>query len=225
MKIIKKIQALAIAAVLVAGLASCSETSGTPEEFPDWKNTNEAYIDKAYAEAKALADGGDGAWKVLPSWSLEADKATHSYDHVLVNVLNAGTGSGCPLYTDSVKVHYRGHLLPTASYSAGYVFDQSWTGDYQPATMVPVKFRVGDLVNGFTTALMQMHIGDRWMVTLPYQLGYGTTSSSSIPAYSTLFFDVTLVAYYRANSTTKYVRGKDGRVRTVTEKRGEWIYE
>ena len=43
-----------------------------------------------------------------------------------------------------------------------------------------------------------MHIGDRWKVYIPYQLAYGKTNNGTIPAYSTLVFDVTLVSYYRA---------------------------
>jgi len=46
-----------------------------------------------------------------------------------------------------------------------------------------------------------MHIGDRWKVYMPYQLAYGESGSSSIPGYSTLVFDMTLVAYYRAGTT------------------------
>jgi FKBP-type peptidyl-prolyl cis-trans isomerase FklB len=62
---------------------------------------------------------------------------------------------------------------------------------------------VSGLIDGMVTALMKMHIGDRWKVYIPYQLGYGTTTSSStsIPGYSTLIFDLTLSSYYRMDTT------------------------
>ena len=41
----------ALVAVLIAGLASCSETSDDVEEFADWQNVNASYFDKTYAEA------------------------------------------------------------------------------------------------------------------------------------------------------------------------------
>ncbi|MCI6472136.1 MAG: FKBP-type peptidyl-prolyl cis-trans isomerase, partial [Bacteroidales bacterium] len=67
-----------------------------------------------------------------------------------------------------------------------------------PPTSAPVQFYLGGgLVDGFTTALMNMHEGDRWTVYMPYQLGYGTSASSSIPAYSLLTFDITLVSFFR----------------------------
>ena len=39
------------------------------------------------------------------------------------------------------------------------------------------------------TATMEMCVGDRWEVYVPYQLGYGVEGSGSIPGYSTLIFD------------------------------------
>ena len=54
------------------------------------------------------------------------------------------------------------------------------------------------LVNGFATALMNMHKGDRWLVHIPYQLGYNATSSGSVTAYSNLTFDIALLDYWGA---------------------------
>ena len=58
-------------AVLIAGLASCSETSDDVEEFADWQNVNASYIDKTYAEAKKKADAGDASCKVLRAYNIE----------------------------------------------------------------------------------------------------------------------------------------------------------
>ncbi len=199
-------------------LSSCSESDNEEEEFPNWKKTNEQYFNNLYAMAKSSADMGDKSWKVIRKWSLEESTAKDPYDYIVVNVLENGTGSGCPLYTDSVKVHYEGRLLPSTSYPDGYVFDKSFTGEFNPATALPAKFAVSGMIDGFTTALQYMHIGDRWKVYIPYQLGYGKTASGSIPAYSTstLVFDVTLVSYYRAG-----VEVPDSKARPATG----WIEE
>ena len=210
----------ALVAMLTVGLSSCSETDNEQEEFPDWQATNESYYDKKYAEVKSLADSGSAEWKVIRAWSLEEKVATHSYDHILVNVLGEGKGSGCPLYTDSVKVHYSGRLLPSVSYPGGYEFDKSWSGDFSEDTALPAKFLVSGLVVGFTTALMHMHIGDKWRVYIPHQLGYGSLTNPGA-AYSTLIFDMELVGYYRANSTTKAASSED----SAEQPRGRWIYE
>ena len=197
-------------------LSSCSESDNEEEEFPNWKKTNEQYFNNLYAMAKSSADMGDKSWKVIRQWSLEESTAKEPYDYIVVNVLENGTGSGCPLYTDSVKVHYEGRLLPSTSYPDGYVFDKSFTGEFNPATALPAKFAVSGMIDGFTTALQYMHIGDHWKVYIPYQLGYGSSASGSIPAYSTLVFDVTLVSYYRAG-----VEVPDSKARPATG----WIEE
>ena len=122
-------------------------------------------------------------------------------DYIYVEVLNEGDGTISPIYTDTVRVHYQGRLLPSASYANGYVFDQSWTGEYDVTTNVPSKIAVSGVVDGFTTALQHMRKGDRWKVYIPYQLGYGESANSSIPGYSTLVFDITLNNFWHVGET------------------------
>ena len=208
----KKYNILALLVLMLAPLCfmACSESDDTVEEFPDWKNRNETYFDNIYEKAKSVEDG---SWKIIRNYTLEDTIPVSSTDNIVVEVLEEGTGSGCPMFTDSVLVNYRGRLLPSTSYSDGYVFDQSYTGDYNPQTAMPSQLYVGSLIDGFATALQYMHIGDRWRVYIPYQMGYGTTATTSIPAYSTLIFDISLVAYYRAGVTPD----------PWYDKRGMWI--
>ena len=176
-------------------LASCSEDDNTVEEFPDWRNRNEAYFSDILNTAKVNADG---TWKTFLSYALEDTTPTTENDYIAVKVLRPGTGSGCPMFTDSVKINYRGRLVPSTSYAEGYVFDQSYVSDEPGKTSLPVKFRVGDLVTGFTTALQYMHEGDVWWIYIPSELGYGSQSSGLVLSYSTLTFYTNLVAIYRA---------------------------
>ena len=197
----------AFALMLLSVFASCSEDDNTVEEFPDWQNRNETYFAGIYEQAKANADG---TWKLIRSYALEDTIPTTNDDYIAVKVLRAGTGSGCPMFSDSVKVNYRGRLIPSTSYADGYVFDESYIGEYNPATALPSTMYVGGTVDGFATALQYMHIGDYWRVYIPYWLGYGTSGSSSIPAYSTLIFDIELVAYYRAGVDVPDTRAAEG---------------
>lgn len=179
-------------------VVSCSEESDDTVEFVNWQATNEAYFDSIYAVAEAAIVAGDDTYKILRSWDLEESVAEDNYDYVVVQVITEGTGSGCPLYTDSVKVHYDGRLLPSTSYPNGYMFDQSYYDEFNAATSLPALMAVSALVDGMCTALQYMHIGDRWRIIVPHQLGYGSENSSSIPAYSTLIFETELVSYFRA---------------------------
>ena len=127
-------------------------------------------------------------------------------DCILVEVLESGTGTASPYYNDSVDIHYEGRLIPSPSYADGYPFDKSYSGVYDPDVTQPCRFtsssgalyapRPADFIKGFSTALQHMHKGDRWRVTIPYQLGYGSSDQGSIPAYSTLIFDIRLTDFW-----------------------------
>lgn len=101
---------------------------------------------------------------------------------VLVKILKSGDGERTPRAGNVVTVHYKGSLI------SGKVFDNSWERGY------PEAFRLSDLIVGWQIALTQMHVGDRWIVYIPYQVGYGTRASGPIPAYSTLVFEMELVS-------------------------------
>lgn len=188
-----------LASVSSLCVLSCSEEDDTVDEFENWQVRNEEYFLNIYQTAM---DNADGNWKIIRNYSYEDTLAIDYDDNIVVQVLEAGTGSGCPMFTDSVMVNYRGRLIPSENYPEGYVFSESYTGEYDPMTARPTKFVVGDLADGFSTALQNMHIGDHWRVYVPYTLGYGKTDNDDIPAYSTLIFDIALVAYYRAGTQT-----------------------
>lgn len=184
-------------------LAACSESDDEEGEFDNWQERNETYFADIYATARQAIAGGDNSWKILPNYSLEDTAATDADDFIVVHVEQAGIGSGCPLFTDSVLVDYQGRLIPTKSFPKGYVFDQSWYGDnFIEAAARPSHLYVGGVVDGFCTALQHMHIGDRWTVYMPYTLGYGVNGNgtANINGYSTLVFDIRLRAYYRAGT-------------------------
>ena len=192
----QRLLVLAWAVLMVLPMAlftSCSESDEEVTEFDNWQERNDTYFNEVYSRAKGI---NSGEWRVFPKRSLNAEVATKAEDYIVVQVLGSGSGSDCPLYTDSVSVHYSGRLMPSASYPEGYEFDKSWIGSYQAAVSKPYSGRVYSFVDGFATALQHMHVGDHWKVYIPYQQGYGS-SSGSIPAYSTLIFDLRLAGCYK----------------------------
>ncbi|HCC88286.1 MAG TPA: peptidylprolyl isomerase [Prevotella sp.] len=182
-------------------LGSCSESDNTVEEYPDWQNTNVSYWDKLYADTQGKLSDGDASWKTYKSYSIEDSLQSTNTDYIIVNVLTAGKGSGCPIYSDSVRVRYTGQLLPSTSYPQGYVFDTTNKNGASNSTAGVADMKVSDLTAGFATALQHMHIGDQWDVYIPWTLGYGESGNSSIPGYSVLKFKIQLVAYARAGAS------------------------
>jgi len=96
-------------------------------------------------------------------------------------VLTEGEGAS-PGATDSVTVHYSGTLID------GTEFDSSYRRD-KPAT-----FALNRVISGWTEALQLMQAGDKWQLFIPPQLGYGERSKGTIPANSTLIFEVELLS-------------------------------
>lgn len=199
--------------------SSCSEDDNTIEEFPNWQETNANYWNSLYSTTQQKVSSGDASWKIIKNFSIEDTLNTgKNTDYIIVNVLKKGTGSGCPIYTDSVRVRYTGRLLPSASYSEGYIFDTTNPNGIDDSQAAVADFVVSDVVDGFSTALQHMHIGDKWEVYIPWTLGYGITqsASSSIPPYSVLRFIISLVAYSRSGNLPDF-NAKPGNVEWVTE--------
>lgn len=80
-----------------------------------------------------------------------------------------------------VSVHYRGTLIN------GREFDNSYKRN------CPEAFRLNQVIEGWQQALQQMHVGAKWIIYIPYTLGYGTRTSGPIPGFSTLIFEVELL--------------------------------
>ncbi len=59
------------------------------------------------------------------------------------------------------------------------------------------RLLISGWIDGFTTALLGMHVGDHWQVFIPANLAYGSSVNSTIPAYSMLRFEMALTAYKR----------------------------
>lgn len=101
---------------------------------------------------------------------------------VYYKILASGPADGPhPTRRSIVTVHYTGRTIN------GRKFDSS-RGGVAPA------FRLSDLIEGWIVAMQAMHVGDRWEIYVPAELGYGKYSQPGIPGGSTLVFDIELLA-------------------------------
>ncbi len=174
--------------------ASCDEQEEMGE-YDNWLERNVVYVDSI----ANLANAGTDNWTKYQSYTLgdnlgmDADNSFYIY----VKKLETGTGEKNPCDGDTVRVHYSGSLI------TGEVFDKSYSGSVlNEKTDVPALMRTIGTVAGFATALENMVEGDRWLVVIPSYLGYGGNSTASIPAYSTLVFDLKLARLYEDGENT-----------------------
>lgn len=94
--------------------------------------------------------------------------------------LREGNGKR-PKATDMVKVHYTGKLID------GKTFDSSVDRGE------PITFALNQVIPGWTEGLQLMDEGSKYMLYIPYNLGYGEQPVGSIPPGSTLIFEVELL--------------------------------
>ena len=52
--------------------------------------------------------------------------------------------------------------------------------------------RLSDLIDGWIYSLQEMYIGDKWLIFIPSEPGYGKYAQQGIPAHSTLIFGTVL---------------------------------
>ena len=172
-------------------LSSCSEENDEEDEYANWKERNDEQTDQWAMRASS------GTYrKILTYAKSESASSLANSDYIYVEEVEKGSGTESPIYTDNVRVAYRGRYIPTKSYPEGYVFDQTFLGNFDWKTANMIDASPEGLVEGFSTALMHMHEGDRWIVHIPYQLGYGTSTSAGIRAYSDLTFDIALLEFW-----------------------------
>lgn len=102
-----------------------------------------------------------------------------------IEVLTAGPTDGDrPTANDPCLCHYTGTLID------GTIFDSSVQRG-KPATFAPSQ-----VIAGWTEALQRMTPGDKWIVTVPSELGYGDRGSGAkIPGGSVLVFELELISF------------------------------
>ena len=131
----------------------------------EWQQQNEAHFD-------SYAGNPEYHTKEIPGGP----------GYIYYKELQQGEGA-TPVEGSDVKVQviYKGWTIN------GSVFDSS--GEYSRT----FTFQNGQLIDGWMIALAYMKEGDKWNVVIPWTLGYKQNSTGSIPAYSTLIFDIELV--------------------------------
>ncbi|MBR1415914.1 MAG: FKBP-type peptidyl-prolyl cis-trans isomerase [Prevotella sp.] len=179
---------------------ACSEEDATEDEYANWQERNEAF----FASLQDSLQRNPAQWQRFKNYSFDETVETMgpSSDYIYVKVISSGAETTSPAFTDSVRVIYQGRLIPTASYPEGKIFEGTVYGQFSPATSATAKQLVSRMIEGYATALQHMHRGDYWRVYIPSELGYGSTGSgSSIPAYSTIIFDLMLIDFAPTGET------------------------
>lgn len=104
-------------------------------------------------------------------------------DELKVEVLTEGTGEQVSKSGDSLTVHYTGTLTD------GTKFDSS----VDRGTPFTFTVGVGQVIQGWDQGMLNMKVGEKRKLTIPYNLGYGEDGYGPIPPKATLIFEVELL--------------------------------
>ena len=219
----------AVSLLTLTTLVSCG-SDDEDDSTANYKAEQAAYFENVYDKAKdniTLAEDDDEEckdWYIFPVYYKTAS-STNKHDYIVVQVLNEKKHSenpdsayaAIPYYNDYVRAYYRGYAGPTSSTKqtlwdgteVGKQFDTNFNNKAITVmdlsginiTNKPTDFTMSGSVDGFATALMHMHVGDKWRVYIPQELGYGSTEKTDLPAYSTLVFDIYMVQFSRNSNT------------------------
>lgn len=203
--------------VLLLAFAACSEHDDTWDPYYNWEARNAAWYEQIAdsartAIAKAKKQHGKQwedycDWRMFKSYMKSTDVQGPLTDSICVHILKRGTGNYRPCYTDTIRINFRGWIMETEyedekgdRKASQAVFTQTYYGPYDELTAAPQALLVGANIEGFCTALHYMVEGDDWLVYIPQNMAYGKEKSSTIPAYSTLLFRLSVVGVYESGS-------------------------
>ncbi len=167
----KKYWHIALMLFCVLMITSCGDDDEALEVDEVWKVQNEEAF-----QAQMLVPG------------FEQLKSQSNAGFILYKVLKTGESQEPIYYTSKVKIYYKGTFID------GTVFDDRSFEAGEPYTTTDGVY---EFVDGFSTALQNMHPGDRWEIWIPQLMGYGSAGNSRgtviIKPYTTLIFDVEVV--------------------------------
>lgn len=126
----------------------------------------------------------------LAAQNLTATKTASGLNYVITT-----QGSGAiPTAGKSLSVNYSGYLL-NADGTLGTKFDSNTDAQFGHVTPLVFTLGTGAVIKGWDEAFALLPVGTTAKLIIPSAIAYGTTGSgSSIPANSTLIFDVTLLS-------------------------------
>lgn len=197
---------LALLPFSVGLFTACDEVEEV-SKYDNWAARNTAFIDSIASlvgDRIVLLNTPGSVVDAYEEGQMFAIQTTSGTDqeaaYVYCKKLTKNVEGRRPYYAETVETYYYGTNI------LGEEFDGNFDGysatdqgsldgaDRMPTAFdAPATFSVDDnIISGWTWPLQYMHVGERWMLYVPYQSAYGTSGSGTILGYSALTFDLLL---------------------------------
>ena len=203
--------------LFVAGAFVACEEVQEEGKYDNWQQRNEAFIDSiktktgdrkvlTATDADNMVEGELYAIQVPTTSSNVVPQYVYCKKLVKNEVGARPNFSG---YNSSVSAFYYGTFITGDEFDGNFdgygatdgkislpLSDPSSDASKWPTVFdSPSEFAVTNVIPGWTWTLQYMRVGERWMLYIPWQNGYGASGNSSgtIPGYTSLTFDVYMV--------------------------------
>ncbi|MBP5497828.1 MAG: FKBP-type peptidyl-prolyl cis-trans isomerase [Muribaculaceae bacterium] len=164
--------------IILSSLVSCLKSEDPYKEYKDWLIANENWFN----QQKLLKDENGNAYYsvVSPDYDKSASVLMHWFNDRSKTQENLS-----PKYSSTVDVKYIGRIY------TGEAFDSSFLST-SPADSI-YRTKLTTVIDGWSIAIQQMHVGDSCRVIIPYNIAYGTNKKGEIILpFSMLQFDIKL---------------------------------
>ena len=191
--------------------AACEETT-EPGAYDNWRERNDAFIDSIRTETgenylvwrnpatRVTTDLGQTPMELGKLYAIEVQDGSTSagLEYTYAKKLVDNPQGTRLLATDYAEMYYYGTLINGTSFDGNFegygALDQQIPLD--PTQMknptdfdLPATMQAGGLVGGVKWVLQHARTGERWLIYVPYSVGYGESDNNSIPGCSVLTFD------------------------------------
>ncbi|MBR6539444.1 MAG: FKBP-type peptidyl-prolyl cis-trans isomerase [Bacteroides sp.] len=201
----KKLATLAlICCTTLFAFIACDEVEET-SVYDNWRERNETFVDSLQQVAGnnfvATVEQADNmVLNTLYAVYVSSVSTNKNDYYIYCKKLTANPTGKRPLYNDTgVKAFYYGTNILGNRFDGnfeGYKSTDkgSLDGSKRMPTQfdAPMQFSISNVIPGWTAALQLMREGERWMLYIPQECGYGTKNHNEILGYSALTFDVIL---------------------------------
>ncbi len=166
----------------LADVKSGTKSRLSQEQVQETIQTMQARIQEKQQAAQAEASAkNQAAGKAYLEANAKKDGVVVTESGLQYKELVAGDGEK-PSAESTVVVHYKGTLIDGTQFDSSYDRGQ------------PAEFPVTGVIQGWIEALQLMNVGDKFELTIPSELAYGTRGSGpTIGPDSTLVFEVELL--------------------------------
>jgi FKBP-type peptidyl-prolyl cis-trans isomerase len=180
-----------------------------------YKSFTSEMLSKIDAESKAQAEKKKATEEGELQAYFKANKinAIKSPEGIYYVITKASTGDKAHS-GDNITANYTGKFLD------GKKFDSNIDSAFHHVQPFSFPLGQGRVIKGWDIAFSILKKGEKATIYVPSSLGYGDRGQGSIPAFSTLVFDVELVdfkgqedafsKYFKDNNITDAVKSKEG---------------